>query len=146
MEASSSELNFQYIVQWVSYFFFFLAALIHVGIFILESVLFQKPGGYKYFRIKPEHHEAAKKWAFNQGFYNLFLAVGMFIGLYYVNQLQVRSAGIMVSFSGLCMMAAGIVLIISDKKMLRGALIQIVPPLLGFFFLAFHIIGRLKNM
>ncbi len=139
-------MDFQYIVQWVSYFFFFLAGLIHVGIFVLESVLYQRPGGHKYFGVKQEHHAVTKKWAFNQGFYNLFLAIAMFIGLYYVNQLQVRMAGVIVSFAGLSMITAGLALIYSDRRMLRGAMIQIIPPLLGFFFLAFHIIGRIKNL
>lgn len=132
-------------VEWISYFFFFIAALLHIVFFILESILFQKKGGHKYFKVRPEHHEAIKPWAFNQGFYNLFLAVGMLIGLYYVNQLEIRAAGAMVSFCGLSMVIAGIVLFFTDKKMRRGALIQMVPPLLGFVFLAFHIIEKVKN-
>lgn len=132
-------------VEWISYFFFFIAALIHILFFILESVLFQKKDGYKYFRVRPEHHESVKKWAFNQGFYNLFLALGMFVGLYYVTQLEIRLAGMMVSFCGLSMIAAGCVLFFSDKTMRRGAWIQMGPPLLGFFFLAFHIMDKIKN-
>jgi putative membrane protein len=132
-------------VEWISYFFFFMAAVLHVVFFVMESVLFQKPGGYKVFKVKPEDHQAVKIWAFNQGFYNLFLAIGMLIGLYYVNQLEVRLAGMMVSFCGLSMVGAGLVLFLSDKKMRRGALIQMVPPLLGFFFLSFHIVGRINQ-
>lgn len=132
-------------VEWISYFFFFIAALLHILFFVMESILFQRPGGYKFFKVKPEDHQATKIWAFNQGFYNLFLAIGMLIGLYFVNQLEIRMAGMMVSFSGLSMVAAGIVLFFSDKKMRRGALIQMVPPLLGFFFLAFHVIGKINQ-
>ncbi len=131
-------------IEWVSYFFFFVAAVIHVYIFILESFLFQKPEGYKAFKMKKEDHEAAKPWALNQGFYNLFLAIGMFMGLYYVNQLEVKTAGAMVSFCGFSMIVAGVVLFVTNKKMAKGALIQAVPPLLGFFFLAFHIIEKIK--
>ncbi len=133
-------------IEWISYFFFFIAALVHILFFILESVLFQKPGGYKYFKIKPEHHDVVKPWAFNQGFYNLFLAVGMLVGLYYVNQLEIRLAGLMVSFCGLSMITAGLVLFMTDKKMRRGALIQILPPLIGFFFLAFHIMEKTSKL
>lgn len=129
-------------VEWISYVFFFAAAIIHIFFFILESVLFQKSNGYKYFKMKKEDHAAVKPWAFNQGFYNLFLAVGMLIGLYYVTQLEIRMAGMMVSFCGLSMVIAGIVLFLTDRKMRRGALIQAVPPLLGFFFLAFHIMEK----
>jgi putative membrane protein len=132
-------------IEWVSYFFFFIAALIHVYIFVLESFLFQKPEGYKAFKMKKEDHEAAKQWALSQGVYNLFLAIAMFMGLYYVNQLEIKTAGAMVSFSGLSMITAGVVLLVTNKKMIKGALIQIVPPLLGFFFLAFHIIEKIKG-
>ena len=131
-------------IEWVSYFFFFIAALVHIYIFILESFLFQKPTGYIIFKIKKEDHEATKPWAFNQGFYNLFLAIGMLIGLYHVNQLEIKVAGVMVSFSGFCMIAAGIVLFFSNKKMRKGAYFQIIPPVLGFFFLAFHIIEKIQ--
>ncbi len=131
-------------IEWVSYFFFFIAALVHIYIFILESFLFQKVDGYKAFKMKKEDHEAAKPWALNQGVYNLFLAVGMLIGLYYVNQLQIKVAGVMVSFSGFCMIAAGLVLFVTNKKMRKGAYIQMIPPLLGFFFLAFHVMEKIK--
>ena len=131
-------------IEWISYFFFFVAALIHVFIFIIETFLFQKAEGYKFFKIKKEDHEAVKPWALNQGFYNLFLATGMFIGLYYVNQLEIKIAGIMVSFAGFCMIAAGVVLFTTNKKMRKGAYLQIIPPLLGFFFLAFHVIEKIK--
>ena len=43
------------------------------------------------------------------------------------------------------MIAAGVVLLVTNKKMLKGALVQMVPPLLGFFFLAFHIIEKIKG-
>jgi putative membrane protein len=132
-------------IEWVSYFFFFIAALVHIYIFILETFLFQKADGYKAFKMKKEDHEAAKPWALNQGVYNLFLAVGMLLGLYYVNQLEIKVAGVMVSFSGFCMIAAGLVLFFTNKKMRKGAYIQMVPPLLGFFFLAFHIIEKIKG-
>ncbi len=134
------------VVQWVSYFFFFLAAVIHIGIFVLESFLYQKPEGYKYFKVSPQDHQATKQWAFNQGFYNLFLAIGMLLGLYYVNQLQVRMAGVIVSMFALFMIMAGVVLWFSNKKLRKGALLQIVPPVLGFIFLSFHIMDRMGIM
>lgn len=133
-------------VEWVSYFFFFLAAMIHIYIFVLETFLFQKAEGYKAFKIKKEDHEAVKPWAFNQGFYNLFLAVGMLIGLYHVIKLEIKVAGVMVSFSGFCMIIAGLVLFVTQKKMRRGACIQMIPPLLGFFFLIFHIIEKIQQV
>lgn len=126
------------IVQWLSFFFFFLAALIHVGFFIMESILFQRPGGHKIFKMSESDHNAAKVWAFNQGFYNLFIAIGTFVGLTLIFQKQFFVAGIMTSFCGLSMIGAGVVLWISAPHLRRGALIQMVPPILGFICLSFH--------
>lgn len=123
-------------VKWISYFFFGVAAIIHIGFFIMESFILQK---------KAEFSKDAKLWAFNQGFYNLFLAVGMIIGLYYVRQLEIRMAGMMVSFSGLSMIVAGLVLAFSSPKLRKWSLIQIVPPLIGFIFLGFHIASHIKG-
>lgn len=131
--------------EWISFFFFFLSGLIHIYIFILESFLFQKPNGYKYFKMSEQDHAAVKPWAFNQGFYNLFLAIGIFIGLHYVLKLQIHLAGAVTSIFGFGMIGAGLVLFFSVPKMRKGALLQIIPPLLGFFFLLFHIIPAITK-
>lgn len=126
-------------LKWVSYTFFALSAIIHIIFFVAESVLFQKPDGYKIFKLNQADHAAAKIWAFNQGFYNLFLAIGMIIGLYFVHQGRREAAGLLVSFCGLSMIGAGLVLFLSAPHLRRGAYAQILPPLLGFFFLIFHV-------
>ena len=126
------------IVQWLSFAFFFLAALIHVGFFVMESILFQKPGGHKIFKVTEAEHAAVKVWAFNQGFYNLFIAIGTFVGLTLIFQKQFFVAGIMTGFCGLSMIGAGVVLWFSAPRLRRGALIQMIPPILGFIFLSFH--------
>jgi putative membrane protein len=127
------------IVEWLSFFFFAVAGLVHVGFFVLESILFQRPGGHKLFRMTEADHAAAKVWAKNQGFYNLFLAIGTFIGLGYVLKLKIEVAGVLTGFCGFSMIAAGVVLWVTSPQLRRGALLQIVPPVLGFVFLAFHI-------
>jgi putative membrane protein len=126
------------IIQWLSFAFFFLAALIHVGFFVMESILFQRPGGHRILKISESDHAAVKIWAFNQGFYNLFIAIGTFVGLTLIFKKQFFVAGIMTGFCGLSMIGAGLVLWFSSPRMRRGALIQIIPPLLGFIFLSFH--------
>lgn len=123
------------IVKWISFIFFGLAGFIHIGFFIFESFILPKKDGYS-----PQ----VKIWAFNQGFYNLFLAIAMFMGLYYVRQFDIKTAGAFVSFSGLSMIAAGLVLMYSYRKMWKMALVQMVPPMIGFVFLALHVIDRLS--
>lgn len=125
--------------KWISFFFFGLAGVVHFFFFILESFLMQKAGAHRRLKISEEAHQAIKPWAFNQGFYNLFFAVGIFIGLYLVTQKMVMLAGLLTSFCGLSMLLAGIVLWFSAPPMRKWAYVQILPPLLGFLFLFSHV-------
>lgn len=133
-------MDFYFFAKWASFFCFLLSALLHVGFFVVESILFQKAEGYKLFRLPKEQHEAVKIWALNQGYYNLFLALGTFWGLKYVLEKQVMLAGVLTSFCGFFMIGAGLVLWFSAPHLRRGALLQILPPLLGFLFLAVHVL------
>ena len=104
-----------------------LAALIHVYIFVLESVLWTKPKTRKIFRQSEEAAQLTKPLALNQGFYNLFLSIAIAIGIY----LQAPGR-ILIDYAMASMLAAAIVLISSNRKMLRGALIQGLLPLIYF--------------
>ena len=58
-----------------------LVALIHVYIFVLESVLWTKPAGRKVFQNSAEKAEVTKVLALNQGAYNLGLSAAIVWGL-----------------------------------------------------------------
>lgn len=58
-----------------------IVGILHVWFMILESFFWTKPLGQKIFRLSPEKAEATKVLAFNQGFYNGFLAAGLFWGV-----------------------------------------------------------------
>ena len=53
-----------------------LSGLVHVLIFAMESVLFTRVQVYRRFRTNAGDVAAVRPWAFNQGWYNLFLAAG----------------------------------------------------------------------
>lgn len=129
------------VIQWMSFIFFALAALVHIAFFVFESFLLQKPGAYKRLNLTQEQHQAIKPWAFNQGFYNLFLAIGVFVGLSYVLQKKIQMAGLITGFCGMSMLAAGIVLWFSVPSMRKYAYVQAGLPALGFLFLVFHILS-----
>ena len=119
--------------------FALIAALLHVLIFCMESLWFMKPGVYKRFGAKTvEDAESKRLFAFNQGFYNLFLAIGIFIGLGLLHSggyLQVAQT--LILFCTASMFFAGIVLIISGgMRMLRAGVIQLLFPLLTWVFWA----------
>ena len=116
-----------------------LAALVHVWFFLMESVWFLRPAVYRRFGLKSDAEaELIRGFAFNQGFYNLFLALGVAVGLVLVASGDPAAGRAIVLFASGSMIAAGLVLVLSNPKFLRAAAIQAVPPLvavLGVVFL-----------
>ncbi|MER1995289.1 MAG: DUF1304 domain-containing protein [Arthrobacter sp.] len=117
--------------------FALIAAAIHVYIFVLESIRWTAPATMALFRI-PNGEQAAhtQALAYNQGFYNLFLAVGAVLGVLLLGMGNVAVGATLVGFAAASMMLAGAVLLLKDSRMLRAALIQAVPALLALVFLA----------
>ncbi|MEV8267950.1 DUF1304 domain-containing protein [Microbacterium sp. NPDC076911] len=120
-----------------------LAALLHVYIFVMESVQWTQPRVWKIFAIpSQEAAETTKPMAYNQGFYNLFLAIGAILGLalFWAGGPDTTAdvAGrTLVLFSLGSMAAAAMVLITTGSKYLRPALIQGTFPLIGFVLFLF---------
>jgi putative membrane protein len=114
-----------------------IAALIHVYIFVLESVTWTKESTRRVFGVRSaEDAELMRPLAYNQGFYNLFLALGVVAGLLMITVIGVPQAGFaVVIFALLSMVLAAVVLITSNPKLARSALIQGAAPLLALVFL-----------
>ena len=105
--------------------------------FILESVKWGQPSVNRIFQVSSEQAEANRLFAFNQGFYNLFLAVGLAIGLLLKSYGTHLAAGqALIVFTCFSMLAAAIVLVISAPRAIWGALIQGLPPLAALLTLA----------
>jgi len=111
------------------------AGAVHVLIFCMESLLWTTPAVRARFRQSPEQAEATRLFALNQGFYNLFLALGTFAGLALVLTGHPRVGWTLVYWDCLFMLGAAVVLAASAPQMRRGALIQGAAPLL-FLLLA----------
>ncbi len=109
-----------------------LAAAIHVLFFVLESVTFTQPSVAARFGLTtPEQIAAVRPMAFNQGFYNLFLAVGIVGGLALVASGSTDAGRAVVLFACACMVGAGLVLLSTNRRFARSAAIQAVPPLIA---------------
>ena len=107
-----------------------VAAGFHVLFFILESVTFTQPSVAARFGLStPEQIAAVRPMAFNQGFYNLFLAIGVVGGLALVESGSVEAGRAIVLFACACMVGAGLVLYASSRRFARSAAIQAGPPL-----------------
>lgn len=115
--------------------FAMLAAFVHVYIFCMESLWFMQPKIYsKFGASSAEEAEHKRLFAFNQGFYNLFLAIGVFLGItlmHFNNSDSVATT--LVLFSCLNMFGAALVLYFSGgQKMLKPAVMQGIFPLLAW--------------
>ena len=109
-----------------------LAAAIHVLFFVLESVTFSQPRVAARFGLTtPEQIAAVAPMAFNQGFYNLFLAIGIAAGVAQIAAGADVAGRAVVLFCCLCMLWAGIILLVTSRRFLQAALVQLVPPLVA---------------
>ena len=108
-----------------------VAVLFHVLVFVLESVLFSRPGVRSLFRVRAESAAGVRPWAVNQGFYNLFLAAGPLLGLVAYHSGEVAVGRALVAYGCAFMVGCGVVLIVSNRKLWLGAAGQAGPPLLA---------------
>ncbi|MCU1509228.1 MAG: rane protein [Glaciihabitans sp.] len=117
--------------------FAFIAAVIHLFIFFLESIAWSKPSTWKRFGITSQAEaDTLRPMAFNQGFYNVFLAIGAGVGLIMIGSNTMRTGGIAIEIFALgSMLLASVVLVVSNPRLLRAAALQGAAPLLGIVFL-----------
>jgi len=115
------------------------AAFVHAWFFVLESLWFMRPAVWRRFGLTSDADAVVvRSFAYNQGFYNLFLAVGLAIGLVLVATGDLEAGRAITLFACGSMIAAGVVLVLHNPSFLRAAAIQVVPPLaavLGILFL-----------
>ncbi len=117
-----------------------LAALLHVYIFVLESFRWTVPRTRTVFGTTADEAQTTKMLAFNQGFYNLFLAVVSAVGIAMVAAGH-RSVGAALIFAGAgSMLAAALVLIASSPDKARAAVIQGAFPLIAVVLLVVGLI------
>ncbi|MEU7960878.1 DUF1304 domain-containing protein [Micromonospora humida] len=118
-----------------------IAGLIHVYIFYLESVVWTSARARAVFGTSREEAEVTRQLAFNQGFYNLFLAVAIVVGIV-AYAVGAHAVGATLVFVGAgSMIAAGLVLLVSAPSKASAALKQLVPPLLAVVALAIGLVA-----
>ncbi|HIT77151.1 MAG TPA: DUF1304 domain-containing protein [Candidatus Avipropionibacterium avicola] len=108
-----------------------LAALLHVYIFVMESLTWTSDTTRATFGLSPTQAEATKEMAFNQGFYNLFLAIVTGVGLVLL-AMGMTAPGAALTLAGTgSMAAAALVLFVSSPDKRPAALKQGTVPLLA---------------
>lgn len=109
-----------------------LAAVLHVLIFVLESVFWTRPGVWRRFAVPDQASaDTVKPMAYNQGFYNLFLAIGALVGVIAYGVGQHAIGLTLVFFTMTCMVLAAVVLVTTGARYIRAAIIQGILPLAG---------------
>ncbi len=106
----------------------------HIVFFLVESVMWSRPTVWRRFGVATqEHADAIRPMAYNQGFYNLFLAVGIVVGL-----IVGGDAGrAVVVFACLSIVGAGLVLAATGARYLRPALMQATPAFVALVLYLF---------
>ena len=114
-----------------------IAALIHVYIFYMESIVWTGDRSRTTFGIAGrEDAEMTKALVFNQGFYNLFLALTVVVGIIVFVAGNTAVGATLIFVGAGSMVAAGAVLLLSSSSKAPSALKQLAPPLLGVLALA----------
>jgi len=118
-----------------------LPAIIHMYIFSLESFLWERPYTKRIFGLSSDEARVTKLFAWNQGFYNLLLAIAIVVGWLLRNGVLVMNNGafagnVLILYGLVSISIAGIVLFLSARRLWRSALVQVVPAFIGFIILA----------
>lgn len=112
--------------------FVILAGILHVLFFAMESVFFMNEQVYTRFRFETlAEAEIVQGFAYNQGWYNLFLAIAALVGVFMAGKLKPNVGNTLAMYACLSMLGAALVLITSSIEMARAATIQGVFPLLA---------------
>ena len=118
-----------------------MAALLHVYIFYLESVAWTRRPGRAVFGLTAEQAESTRELAFNQGFYNVFLAIITLLGIVLVGFDRLLIGATLVLAGIGSMLAAALVLFCSNRGRGRAALVQGSMPLLSIVALVMGLIS-----
>ena len=121
-------------MQLISLIFAALAALMHVYIFMMESLRWERPETRKVFGTTAEQAAPTRQLAYNQGVYNLFLAIAVAAGVLLFWWPAVSATLLIVGLGS--MLGAALVFVTNDRGKARAALIQGMFPALALVFLA----------
>jgi len=112
-----------------------LGGALHVGFFLMESIWWRRPAVHRRFGVRTAEEAETNAFAlYNQGFYNLGIGVGAFIGIGLDIADDPAGAPVMF-FACTIMVLAAIVLVTARRSLARAAAIQGVPPVIALLAL-----------
>jgi putative membrane protein len=111
-----------------------VAALLHVFFWTLESLTWRRPSTWRRFGLASQDEaDTTASLAYNQGFYNLFLAAGAIAGIAVVAVSDSHDSigWTLIAFACACMLGASLVLISTGRAFAQAALVQGGPALVA---------------
>ncbi len=112
-----------------------LAALLHVFIWTMESITWKQPTTWKRFGVESQADaDTTAPLAYNQGYYNLFLAAVTIIGIVLIAGDRDDAGWALVLAGCGSMVAAALVLVTSGPGYARAAATQGTIPALAVLF------------
>jgi putative membrane protein len=110
-----------------------IAAALHVFIWTMESITWKQPATWKRFGLESQADaDTTAPMAYNQGYYNLFLAIGAIVGIVLVIVADRDDAGwALVIAACASMAAAALVLVTTGPGYARAAATQGTVPVLA---------------
>jgi putative membrane protein len=120
-----------------------VAGLLHVAVFAMESLLFTRPSVWSRFARNASEAAVLRPVMFNQGFYNLFLALGAIGGVVLValDGEECVPGRVLIAFCCASMVGAGLVLAVTGRRFWPAAALQAMPPAVALLALAAHAAG-----
>ena len=106
-----------------------LEGLLLLGIGTLEAFFFRKPQLYPIFLIRPEDHRAVRLWTVNVGWYNICSGLAIVVGLVLAATAPVDTGRAVVMTICAMQVVLGVVLVLTETKLWRGAAGQTLLPL-----------------
>jgi putative membrane protein len=110
------------------------AALLHVYIWVLESFRWTEPATRRTFGVSERDAPVLAPMAYNQGFYNLFLAIITIVGVALLGEQEDVGRALALAGTG-SMLGAALVLVTHDRSMARASIVQGTLPALAVLFL-----------
>ncbi|MCL1869921.1 MAG: DUF1304 domain-containing protein [Promicromonosporaceae bacterium] len=107
-----------------------VAALVHVYIFVLETLRWERPATRAVFGTTAEEAAVTRPLAANQGVYNLLLAVVTGVGVALVASVPGAGTALMLAGTG-SMVVAACYLVSTDRTKVRAAVVQGAAPVVA---------------
>jgi len=132
----------EYNINQTAIVFVVLTAIFHILFFVVESLLWLEPYIHENVLSKSDSSSVdlltqahlMETVFFNQGFYNLFLAIGLFLGLFLYKGDNKAIGFTLVAYICTFAFGAAVVLALSAGA-IAGAIVQGLPPMIALIFL-----------